>query len=275
MGGLHGWEVELGNAAGEPLPTGLLHHVTIISPELRRLFSPMAQRVIAIGAETGAKRMPRFLGYPIQKGQRWLVLVAFHNPGSASYTGLSLSLHLKYSSTKTLIKPADVYPFYLDISMPGGGNAFDLPPGRSVHSWDSPPAISGRVLGMSGHLHDHARLLRLEDLTADRVLWEVEPVLDEEGHILRVPTRQFLLGTGPRLDPDHPYRVPVIYANPTDRTIVGGGMGAVAGIFRPDPDQEWPAVSEDNPLYVVDLQRVVQGLIGHGRHRQAAGRRHQ
>ena len=77
---LHGFTTEMIDAAGKTIPSVLLHHVNIIAPQRRELFSQIMQRVGAAGSETGPVVVPKFLGYPISAGDSLLFTAMFHNP---------------------------------------------------------------------------------------------------------------------------------------------------------------------------------------------------
>src|SRR5690606_38333091 len=101
-------------------------------------------------------------------------------------------------------------------------HAYDLPPGKSQKSWEGRPAISGRLLGVGGHLHDYGVLLRLEDVTAGKVIWEAEPILDESGSVVGMPMKKFFWRLGVPIRADHVYRLTAFYDNPTGRMIPEG-----------------------------------------------------
>ena len=101
-------------------------------------------------------------------------------------------------------------------------------------------------------------LLRLEDLTEGRVLWEKEPKLSDDGGILEVPYDRFVWSKGPALRPDHIYRVTAVYDNPTGETIPDGGMGTVGGAFV--PEEPWPVVDRQAEEYVWYLNHEIEGI---------------
>jgi hypothetical protein len=250
---LTGFEVEVVDAGGRPVTQRVLHHVNLIDPQSRELFSPVARRLFAAGSETQPASMPRVLGVPIEAGQRLVVSAMFHNPTDTSYPGARLRVRLKYR-TKGWLFPVGVQPIYIDVMGHVGEKEFDLPPGRSERSWEGSPAIPGRLLGAGGHLHDYATLLRFENVTEGKVLWETRPELDEEGRVVGVPVGKFWWKGGIGLHPEHTYRLTVFYDNPTGKTLPGGGMGVLGGIFK--PGDGWPALDPDDPLYVANMSKT-------------------
>ena len=182
-GWIHGFRVELVDAEGREVPRPVLHHVNVISPDERELFSQIMLRIAAAGQETGAVELPRLLGYPVREGHRLLVTAMFHNPTPQAYRGVKLRVRMDFTPVGTWLRPIPVYPLYMDVMPPAGIHAYDLPPGRSEKSWEGSPAIPGRLLGVGGHLHKYGVALRLEDVTTGELLWEATPILDEEGEV--------------------------------------------------------------------------------------------
>jgi len=168
------------------------------------------------------------------------------------------------------------YPWVMDVMFPLGGEGgrkdFDLPPGPSAKSWSSQPAVPGTILGLGGHVHDYATSIELVNETTGEVIWRQAPVVDSAGHVRSLtPSRLYRwYRLGAHVVPAHRYRVTVYYDNPTDELIRYGGMGAVAGLFRPDAGHAWPSVDTTNAeyrTYLDNLLRNMAGLdAGHGGH---------
>ena len=269
-GWIHGFEVEIVDGEGRAVPQRVLHHVNVISPDQRELFSQIMLRIAAAGQETAPAVLPRLVGYRVQEGQALLVTAAFHNPTPDAYRGVVLRVRMPYTPEATWLRPISAFPFYMDVMPPASVHSYDLPPGRSERSWSASPAIDGRILGVGGHLHKYGVALRLEDLTAGEVLWEAEPILDEEGEVEGMPIKRFFWTLGVPLRHDHVYRLTAVYDNPTGRTIPDGAMGALGGLFVPAPGQAWPVADPDHPEYALDVEIVTSGAYGHGGHNMAA-----
>jgi hypothetical protein len=269
-GYLHGFTTEMIDAAGQPIPSVLLHHVNIIAPERRELFSNIMQRVGAAGSETGPVLIPRFLGYPVSAGDSLLFTAMFHNPTRHSYHDARLRIRMRYSTEKAVYPLWSIQPFYLDVMPPAGVHAYDLPPGHSEKSWEGRPAVAGRILALGGHLHKYGVALKLEDVTEGKVLFESAPELDENGNVIGMPKKFYVWRLGIPLRADHTYRLTAIYDNPTGETLVGGGMGALGGVLVPDGAQPWPSVNRAHPEYLLDLKTMHEGSHGgyggHGGH---------
>ena len=97
------------------------------------------------------------------------------------------------------------------------------------------------------------------DATTGELLWHGEPAPAPPGEPRAVPvsTLYGLTRIGLRITPTHRYRVRVIYQNPTGKTIAGGGMGVVGGLFKPDRAVAWPRTDASDSLYQKDLQHFL------------------
>lgn len=257
-GFIQGFQVELVDASGAPVPRQVIHHVNVMQPDRRELFAPVMLRMLAVGQETEDVRLPWFFGVPLRQGTRLLVTAMYHNPTGTSYSGVRLRLRLAFRPRSEHPQATAVMPFYLDVVPHGGFHSWDLPPGRSERSWEGKPALGGRVVGLGAHLHRYGVLLRLEDVTEGRVVWEARPVVDSAGEITSLPTRQFPVDR-PRLDARHTYRVTAVYDNPTGETIPDGAMGALGGALIPDDQRRWPAADPAHPEYVRDREFTLVG----------------
>jgi hypothetical protein len=260
-GWVHGYSVELVDKDGQPVPKDVLHHVNIIIPGRRELFSPIMQRLGAAGHETSDVSVPGLLGYPLNRGETVLLSAMMYNPTNTSYEGVRVRVRMPHISRDRTIHPIRVYPFYLDVMPPAGIHEFDLPPGTSEKAWEGRPAVSGRIVGMGGHVHKYATTLRLEDLTADKLVYETKPILDEQGNVVGMPQDLFALRLGIPIDREHTYRLVVKYDNPTGAMIPGGGMGALGGAMIPSGDEEWPTIDPNDADYKKDV-RVTMRLDG-------------
>ncbi|MGH7539279.1 MAG: hypothetical protein ACREMF_11645, partial [Gemmatimonadales bacterium] len=260
-GWMSGFRIELIDAAGRALPGQLLHHYNLIDPNHRELFLPISRRVLAAGSETGSIRMTRWLlGAPFVKGERLVANAMLHNPTMQSYRGVRTRLILTYTDDGHWYPVLRAYPWQFDVAFPAGDKSFDLPPGRSDKSHEGSPAVPGRIVGLSGHVHDHAVALELRDVTTGTVIWRGTPRTDSTGHVVGMPTKKFigLRGIGVRIVPEHRYRVTVYYDNPTGRVLPSGGMGVVGGLFRPARAVTWPASEPGDSLYVRDLRHALR-----------------
>ncbi len=260
-GWLRGYRMEFVDGAGRPVPHSVLHHLNLIMPDRRELFSPIMLRVGAAGQETAPVELPWLMGFKVKAGEKILVTAMFSNEGSKqAYQGVRLRVHMPFTADGTWLPPMSVYPFYIDVMPPAGPHAYDLPPGKSEKSWDAHPAVAARLLGVGGHLHQYGALLRFEDVTAHKVIWEARPVLDRAGEVVSIPTGKFWWKGGVRVVPSHLYRVTAFYDNPTGRTIPEGAMGTFGGILVLSRGSVWPAVNRSDPEYRKDVAATWAGM---------------
>jgi len=260
-GWLHGFSWFVHDASGNRLSNEMLHHVNIIDPDRRELFSPIARRIFAAGRETAAQTMPSIIGYPLIEGTRFLVVTMFSNPAPEPKE-VYLTVRLDRSDRRWL-KPLPIFPFHMDVMGPVGEKSFPLPPGKAVQNWEGSPAVDGRILGLGGHAHDYATLLKLEDLTTGDVLYSVKPQ-QMNGRITGIPIAMPWKRGGIRVHKDHRYRATVEYDNTTDRPAPHGGMGVIGGIVL--SSEQWPALDRHNRDYVTDLRNVISAPMRSGGH---------
>lgn len=260
-GWIHGFSYEVVDAKGSPLPNEVLHHVKVMSPDTRELFSPLMLRIVGAGSETEPVSLPKQAGYRVHQGDSLLVTAVTHNPTDSDLEGVRIRVHLVYSPEGDWKEPLSVYPFFTHVTDPGEEETYyDIPPGRSERSYEVAPAISGRILGFGGHLHTYGYALRVDDPETGEVIWELKAERDKAGNVLRVPSVDFVLQGGIEVEAGHTYRVTAVYDNPTGESIKDGAMGTLAGVFF--PTEPWPAANTSDPVYVWDLNRELAPLDG-------------
>jgi hypothetical protein len=256
-GWVRGYDVELVDSRGRALPRALLHHVNFIATNRRDLFNNVMLRLGAAGVETRAITLPRLLGVRVQRGDTVAVALMLHNPTPTSYEDVWMRARIPFIPASSRIGALSVYPLSMAIGPKDQPNTFDLPPGRSEHYREGSPAVPARILGLSGHLHRYGLALRLEDRTAGKVIWEIRPRSDRTGEVHAVPVSMFLWTLGKPIRPGHVYRLTAIYDNPEGRTIPAGGMGVIGGIVLLPRGVGWPAVDQNHPDFVADVDAIL------------------
>jgi hypothetical protein len=255
------YHVEVLDSTGRRLPQTLLHHFNLNDPDHRELFLPILLHILAASRETPTAGVPWLLfGVPVSAGQQFMASGMLANTGPTPYHAIRIRLVLRIRPAHRPWPLFRGYPWVIDVQFPlgrqpGGSKAFDLPPGRSEHSFESSPAVPGTIIGMGGHLHDFGVSLELKDLTTGEVLGRAVPIRDSIGHVITLPLVRFYRWNrlGIHVTPAHRYRVTVVYDNPTGERIPDGGMGALAGLFIPDAGTIWPRVNPADTLYQQDL----------------------
>jgi hypothetical protein len=265
-GWLRGFGVALFDAHGNRLSRDLLHHLITVNFDRRQIVYPVAERTFGVGQETQDVVLPSRFGIPLRKGQFLGVYTSWHNPTGKDLHGVHLEVRIPFRAADDGRKPREVLPIYMDVNnVIGGTNAYDLPPGRSVRTYEFSVPVGGRLLGLAGHLHDYGVAVRLEDAETGEVLAEVAGIRDEEGRILNVEQKVLrrlrgLLDASVRLEAGHRYRVMGIYENPLPTTIPAGAMAHMVGIFEPDAWDGWEALDRRSPLYRADLSGLPDPL---------------
>jgi hypothetical protein len=262
-GWVTGFRVDMLDAAGDPVPPPVLHHVQLFDPERRDLFNPYMLRVVGAGGETGGGSIPWPFAYRVHAGDTLLLAAMLHNPLPTDFDGVRVRVTLDYGGV-TLPGRVGVVPFFHHVTDPWGSSSYDLPPGRSEQSWVIRPEVGGRILALGGHLHRYGVEIRLEEEDSGRLLWRGTARLDDDGHVRSVTRGNFLLRGGLPLHPDRSYRVVAVHDNPTGETLPDQGMGTLAGVLLPARGSAWPRTDRSDPLYLEDLAR--QRNPDHGGH---------
>ncbi|HEX6535756.1 MAG TPA: hypothetical protein VF041_14255 [Gemmatimonadaceae bacterium] len=277
-GYLRGFRMETRDGGGKLLPAGLLHHLIGVNYDRRQLVYHAVERLFGWGAETDPVELPKSLGVPLERGDRLGVYAAFHNETGRDIHDAYLRVILEYTPKEgSHVTP--VMPFYVDVNnVIGGKTVFDIPPGHSSRSYEFEVPVSGRLIGVGGHLHDYGESVRLEDASTGKVLVRLKATRDDRGHVTKVGRHIFGYYTDALpLEANHPYRVVAEYYNPTRTTVKNGAMAHINGAFMPSDMSKWPALDPKDPLVRRDIatlpmsQSMTQAL---GKHGNAKGGHH-
>ncbi len=265
---IRGFRLAVVDAAGRPLPRGLMHHMSMMNFDRREVVYPIVERLLGAGRETGDIVLPRTVGIPLAAGDHLGLYIMWDNQTGAEVPDAYLRLTLPWvSPPRQVPKPVSALPFLVDVNFVfGGPNSFTVPPGRSTRTYDFSVPLAGRLLAAGGHLHDQGVGLRLEDTRSGKTLVRIRPKRDREGQIVGMPRKLFgARGPGLRLRPDRVYRLVVEYDNPTGAPLPHV-MGSIAGLFVPDDLRRLPALDPDDPAYLADmawLDRINDGQAEH------------
>lgn len=271
-GWLRGFQLTLTDRAGRPLPRRLIHHVNMMNLNRRALLYDAIERTLAAGQETEDVDLPRSIGFPMTAGTPVGVMAAWANETSADIDGAFLTVTLHWSPANLSPRPLDALPLYVDVNYqgPGKSDSYDLPAGPSARSYEFVMPVGGRLLGVGGHLHDHARELVLEDVGSGRTVVRLQARTDRQGKLLGVERKLFgVRGDGLALRSGRLYRLTARYDNPTGRVIPNGAMGIMIGLFAPDDLRKWPAVDPEHPGIKADLAAIMAtapAAVGGHRH---------
>lgn len=256
-GYLRGFWVDMRDAQGKPLPRSVLHHLIGVNFDRRQLVYHAVERLFGWGAETDKVELPGGLGVPLPKGDHLGVYAMFHNETGKDIAGAYLHVTLEYIP-RNGHRVTSVFPFYADVNNHiGGVTTFDVPPGRSVHSYEFELPVGVRMIGIGGHIHDYGSYVELQDAASGKVLARLKAHRDARGRVSGVG--RFIYGYNSdalHLLPNHPYRVVAVYDNPTSTTFHDGGMGHINGAVIADDPGRWPALDLDDPLVKKDIETL-------------------
>jgi hypothetical protein len=252
---MRGFDLRLYDASHHRLdqPT-TMHHFELLDFDRRQLVYPLVERVFGMGEETSSALVPKTVGLPLDRGMDMALYVMWNNHTDHDLDGVTFQLTVRYSPRSLSPRPTIVLPFKADVNIhPGGGDAFDLPPGGGSRWSVFTVGTSGRLLAVGGHLHDYGKELRLEDVATGRVLARVRAQRRADGTVAGVTHGLYgVLGRGPHLVAGRQYRLVAVYrGNPADS--IRGAMGVMGGIFAPDDFRRWPAIDRSNADYLIDL----------------------
>jgi hypothetical protein len=253
-GSFRGFAIDIVDGAGQPVPRKMVHHMIAINFDRRQLFYPMFERLFGIGSETEDASIPKSLGVPVKAGNKMGMYLAWANETGKDVEGAKIVLRLSYSPTNLNPRPLAVLPIYMDVNLTvGKGDEFDVPTGRSEKSWEFAPIVGGRILGISGHMHDYGVAVRLEEVQSGKVLATVKAKRQPDGKVLGMERKLFgVTGAGIRLRADRKYRVVGVYDNPGE-FIKNGAMAHMVGLYVPDDVSKWPAIDLTDETLQDDL----------------------
>ena len=273
-GWFRGFRVDLTDAAGQPVPRHVMHHLIMVNFSRRQLLYSAAERLMGAGTETdGEVSVPKTIGVPMKPGMNLGMYVAWHNDTGKDLKGVYLNLTMMWTPKNQNPPPVNALQIYMDVNLTvGGSNTFDVPPGKSSKAYEFTLPVGGRLLGVGGHMHDYGTRVRLEDAETGKVLTQVVAELAPDGKVLKVSRKLFgVSGEGLKLKANHPYRVVGEYDNPTGETRVKGAMAHMVGLFVPDDMKRWPAINPQDPTY----QRDLASLQVRGDHGSMPGMQHE
>lgn len=256
-GWLLSYAPRLTDGAGQQVPGRLLHHVAFWNTGRSDFLCPnKEEHIFGAGGEMNEWLSLPGVGYRVGTGDSIRVSTMFHNPTPVDRPEVYLEVRVAYEEEGAAQEPRrNVYPAWFDVQE-CGSSGYDLAPGTDVTTGEIELPVSGRLLGVGGHLHDHGKELVLGLVRRDggagdgtdgavREIARLEPRIDEDGRILSVPVVPFLLEGGRTLEAGDPVRVTARYENPTGGRIPEGAMGIVVGYFLPDDDAEMDRFRRD------------------------------
>ena len=218
------------NADGSDNSMRLLHHVDLIRPIHRDLnLRRMPEHFFIAGSELRPWPAIDGYGYPVIRGGGAMFYAHLVNNSSRLITSVFVEVKIRYQLQQVRPAPTSVVPVWF---FAGVKQSFDVPPGFSETTRTTIFSKTGRLVGLGGHLHDFGRTIRLENLSKNQVIANLDAMLDEQGHFESLPVKifdrpGFQLTAGDRL------RITATYDNPARHVLEKAGMGAIGAYFVP------------------------------------------
>jgi hypothetical protein len=233
-GWITAYHPRLVDAAGQPVPNRLLHHVAFYNTARPDFLCPHKQEhIFGAGGEMNDWPALAGFGYRVHRGDRIRISTMFHNPTPTSYPQIWLEVKLDYHSADQGEPLKSVYPAWFDVAE-CGDSAYDPGPGRTLKIAQFKMDFSGLLLGVGGHMHDYGRQLELFNVTRGEQVAALKAQLDPAGRIVSMPVVRFTDRGGYKLNRGDVLRVSSIYESPLDKTVPQGAMGIVVGYFLPE-----------------------------------------
>jgi len=145
----------------------MLHHMVFINQarEDATCNGPVLgrERFFAAGNERTMFALPAGYGYRVDSGDTWLTIAHLMNMGHEPRE-LGVEVTFWYVEAPAPLRAAK--PFWFDINN-CGNSEYTTPAGLHTAEWELtiPPELSGRVLTVGGHLHDHGVAIALSNET--------------------------------------------------------------------------------------------------------------
>jgi hypothetical protein len=246
-----GFHMELRDAGGKQVSQRMLHHLQIINASRRQLILPLEEKIMAIGRETSNIMLPNTVGMPLAAGSKMRINIMWHNETATDIEAVYMTLRIRYSPDNLVPRPVPVLPISMDIAdVKGRPNTFRIPTGVDTITREFVLPLSGRVLALSGHMHDWGTGLWLEDAKTGHVITRVTPTLDSLGRITHMPLKLYgVFGEGLKLEAGHHYRLVATYNNRSGASI-DGAMGHLDGIIAVRDLRQWPRLGTNGSGYL-------------------------
>jgi hypothetical protein len=229
-------------AGGTPVPGIVLHHTAFWNTNRADFLCPnKEEHIFGAGSEmTNWAEVPGF-GYRVQKGDKIRIETMIHNPTDTSYDKAYLEVRIPYAEAGSGATVKSVYPAWMDVAS-CGDSGYDLPAGNSEKTGGVTLKYSGTLLGVGGHMHDYGKQVVLENATRQETVVTLDAKVDDQGHLLSMPTVTFYERGGYKFAAGDRLKVTASYDNTTGKVLPDGAMGIVVGYFVPDDDSVMAAL---------------------------------
>jgi hypothetical protein len=242
-GWLLSYSAKLVDASGNAVPGRVLHHTAFWNTNRADFLCPNKEEHIfgAGGEMTSWMQVPGY-GYRVQKGDKIRIETMVHNPTETSYDKVYLEVQIPFqeaSSSAAALK--SYYPAWMDARS-CGNSGYDLPAGKSEKTGTVAVKYGGVLLGVGGHMHDYAKEIVLQDTTRKETVATLQAKVDDQGHLLSMPTVTFFDRGGYKFAAGDVLKIDSTYDNTTGKPLPDGAMGIVVGYFVPNDDSAMAAL---------------------------------
>jgi hypothetical protein len=243
---LDGWLLayapRLVDANGNAVPGTVLHHTAFWNTNRADFLCPNKEEHIfgAGGEMTNWAQVPGY-GYRVEKGDKIRIETMVHNPTDTSYDKVYLEVSIPYQDAAAGAALKNFYPAWMDAKS-CGNSGYDLPAGKSEKTGTVAVKYSGVLLGVGGHMHDYGKEIVLQDTTRKETVASLEAKVDEQGHLVSMPTVMFFDRGGYKFAAGDILKIDATYDNPTGKLLRDGAMGIVVGYFVPSDDSVMAAL---------------------------------
>lgn len=244
-GWLLAYHLRLVDANGNAVPRTVLHHTAFWNENRSDFLCPnKEEHIFGAGNEMMDWAELAGYGYRVQKGDKVRIETMMHNPTQTSYEKVYLEAIIPFQDARKNrnIKPRkNVYPAWMDVKS-CGESAYNLLAGSSTMRGIVTVNYDGALLGVSGHMHDYARQIVLQDTTRKETVARLDAQLDAEGRLQEIPTTLFVQQGGYKLSAGDQLLISATYENPTGKTLRDGAMGIALGYFVAADDRRMAAL---------------------------------
>ena len=239
-GWLLGYTPRLIDSQGNAVPGIVLHHTAFWNTDRSDFLCPnKEEHIFGAGGElTNWTQVPGY-GYRVRKGDHIRIETMVHNPTATAYDAAYLEVKIPYAeaapdgSATPAIK--NFYPAWMDVES-CGNSGYDLPAGKTEKVGTVTVKYSGVLLGVGGHMHDYAKQIVLQDATRKETVATLDAKVDEQGHLISMPTVLFFDRGGYKFTAGDQLKIAATYDNSTGKLLPDGAMGIVVGYFVPNDD---------------------------------------
>lgn len=220
---------------GQPLPRQYLHHILLINVDKESISCPGEPLFFAgAGLEMAEARFPAGYGVKLEKGKRFMAVVAFYHKVEPTKDVMA-SFTMEMAPEGIPIQEMEVYQVGVNVvcysqfgkrTQDETDEGIAIKPGVNVFSAPLKFRVDGCVKFAYPHGHDELLLIALEDKTEKKTLLRTVPNVAPDGAFLAFPPHQIYKDDrGFSVYARHDYEMTMVYHHPLHVSQVQHGMG--------------------------------------------------